>query len=159
AVGNITSIRRLATGTLNIIDFVPPGGSIGSTVSVYGTGFSATASEDIVAFNGTTATIVSATPSALTVRVPTGATTGKITVTTSQGSATSSADYMVLSSSAAPGISSFAPAFGTQGTVISVTGVHFQTNVVDNNVSVGGRLARVVKDASSPTGTLLKFTV
>lgn len=159
AVGNITSIRRLASGTLNIIDFVPPGGGIGSTVAVYGGGFSATASEDVVAFNGTAATITSATPTALTVRVPAGATTGKITVTTSQGSATSSADYMVLSSSVAPGIASFAPAFGTQGAVISVTGVNFQTNVVDNNVSVGGHLARVVKDASSPTGTLVKFTV
>jgi YD repeat-containing protein len=137
AVGNITAVRRLAGGALRIVDFVPPAGAIGSTVAVYGAGFSATPSENTVAFNGTAATVTAATPTALTVSVPSGATTGKITVTSGGGSATSSADYMVLSSSASPGISSFTPLFGNQGTVVSVTGINFQTHVVDDKVSLG----------------------
>jgi len=90
AVGNITAIRRLAPGALRVVDFTPPSGTLGSTVAVFGSGFSASASENTVAFNGTAATVTSATETALTVTVPVGATTGKITVTSAAGSATSS---------------------------------------------------------------------
>ena len=159
AVGNITAVRRLVDGTLRIVDLVPPAGTIGSTVAIYGFGFSATPSDNSVSFNGTAATVAAATPTALTVSVPGGATTGKITVTSGGGSATSNVDYMVLPTSGAPGIASFAPTVGPSGTVVSITGINFQTNVIDDKVLVGGQLAEVVKDATSPTGTLLKFTV
>jgi YD repeat-containing protein len=159
AVGNITSIRRLEVGTLRIVDFSPPSGTVGSTVAVYGSGFSVTASENAVSVNGISATVTSATATALTVSVPQGATTGKISVTNASGSATSSAAFMVLSFSSEPGISGFTPAVATLGTVVSVTGVNFQVKPENDKVSVGGRLAKVVKDGSSPTGTLLKFTV
>jgi YD repeat-containing protein len=159
AVGNITSIRRLAPGTLRIVDFTPPSGTIGSTVTVFGSGFGASASENTVAFNGTVATITSATQTALTVRVPVGATTGTIAVTNATGSATSSSNYMVLSSSSAPGIASFTPALGTRGAVISITGINFQTRARDNRVAVGGQIAEIVSDASSPTSTLMRFRV
>jgi YD repeat-containing protein len=159
AVGNITAIRRLAPGTLRVVDFTPPSGTFGTPVTVFGSGFSASASENAVAFNGTSAMVTSATETALTVRVPVGATTGRITVTNAAGSATSNTDYMVLSSSSAPGIASFTPAVGTRGTVISITGINFQTRPRDNKVSVGGQIAEIVQDASSPTATLLKATV
>jgi YD repeat-containing protein len=159
AVGNITAIRRLVDGALRIIDFMPPAGTIGNTVAIYGFGFSTTPSENNVTFNGTAATITAATPTALTVSVPSGATTGKISVVVGNGSATSSTDYMVLPSSGAPGIASFTPMVGPSGTVVSVTGINFQTRVVDDKVLVGGQLADVIKDATSPTGTLLKFSV
>jgi hypothetical protein len=48
-----------------------------------------------VSFNGTAATISSATATQLTVTVPNGATTGTINVTSPQGTATSSASYVV----------------------------------------------------------------
>jgi YD repeat-containing protein len=159
AVGNITSIRRLEAGALRIVDFSPPSGMVGSTVAVYGSGFSVTASENAVSVNGISAMVTSATATALTVNVPQGATTGKISVTSASGSTTSSAAFMVLSSSSAPGISGFTPTVATLGTVVSVTGVNFQVNPENDKVSVGGKLAKVVKDGSSPTGTLLKFTV
>jgi large repetitive protein len=159
AVGNITSIRRLAPGTLRVVDFTPPSGTIGSPVAVFGSGFSASASDNTVAFNGTAATVVSATETALTVSVPVGATTGKITVSNAGGSATSSTDYMVLSSALAPGIASFTPALGTLGTVLSITGINFQSRARDNKVSVGGQLAEILTDASSPAPTLLKVRV
>jgi YD repeat-containing protein len=159
AVGNMTSIRRLSAGTLRVVDFSPASGTPGSTVAVYGSGFSATASENAVSFNGTSTTVASATANALTVNVPPGATTGKISVTNAAGTATSNANFMVLSSTLAPGISAFAPAVATINTVVSVTGVNFQVNPERDKVSSGGQLAKVIKDASSPTGTLLKFKV
>lgn len=159
AVGNLTAVRRLSGGTLRVVDFSPPAGLIGSTVAVFGAGFGATPSDNAVTFNGTAATVVAATPNALTVTVPAGATTGKIAVGSGGSSATSTVDYAVLTSSGAPGISGFSPAFGSQGTVVSVTGINFKTRVVDDKVLVGDQLAEIVQDGSSPTGTLVKFTV
>src|SRR5262249_45428699 len=37
--GNITAIRRLSADTLSVIDFIPRTGSIGSTVTICGSGF------------------------------------------------------------------------------------------------------------------------
>ena len=103
AVGNITSIRRVTAGSLGIVDFIPHGGTVGSTVTIYGAGFSATASENTVELNGSSAMVTSATTTTLTIAVPANATTGKLTVTTGTGSATSSTDFVVLTSSTAPG--------------------------------------------------------
>lgn len=158
-VGNITSIRRLAPGALQVVDVIPPSGLVGGAVTIYGSGFSATPSENTVLFNGTQATVSSATTTALTVNVPVGATTGKVTVTTSAASALSPSNFMVLTSSSAPGIASFTPVIGTQGTTVTVTGVNFQLRAQDDKVLLGGQLANVVRDASSPTATLLKFVV
>src|SRR2546428_8908329 len=60
AVGNMRSIRRLSAGTLRVVDFSPPSGTLGSTVAVYGSGFSATGSENTVSFNGVSTTVASA---------------------------------------------------------------------------------------------------
>src|SRR5215813_2439022 len=57
AVGNITAIRRLAIDTLGVIDFAPHAGAVGSTVTVFGSGFDATAADNVVAFNGATAAV------------------------------------------------------------------------------------------------------
>ncbi|HEX4419068.1 MAG TPA: RHS repeat domain-containing protein [Kofleriaceae bacterium] len=159
AAGNITSIHRLAAGALRVVDFTPPGGTVGTTVGVFGAGFSTTASQNTVTFNGTAAMVTAATATTLTVSVPAGATTGQIAVATTAGTALSTSNFMVLSSSTAPGIAGFTPPVATQGTVIAVTGVNFQVRAQDNRVSVGGQLADLVRDGSSPTSTLLKFTV
>jgi hypothetical protein len=96
-VGNILSISRstVTQGQLAIFDFNPRSGPPLTTVTVRGQGFSATPSSDTVKFNGTAATVTSATTSSLVVTVPVGATTGKITVTVSGKTATSSANFVV----------------------------------------------------------------
>src|SRR5262245_57239545 len=91
AVGNLLSIDRHASSQVSIVSFTPGSGPIGATVTIFGTGFSATASQDTVRFNGTTATISTASTTTLVVTVPGGATTGTISVTAPAGSATSSA--------------------------------------------------------------------
>ena len=42
AVGNLTGITRQSSSTLAVLQFTPSASPIGSTVTVYGTGFSAT---------------------------------------------------------------------------------------------------------------------
>ncbi len=91
--GNMTAIRRNAAGTLEALGFSPIEGTPGTQVTIFGTGFGGGVSA--VAFNGTSAEIVSINAPVLVVKVPDGATTGPITVTTPQGSTTTSQSFVV----------------------------------------------------------------
>jgi YD repeat-containing protein len=113
AVGNILEIRRSTLAGLVIIDFTPSRGAVGTVVTIQGQGFSPTASQNTVAFNGTTATVRSATSTELVVTVPLGATTGLITVTVAGDTATSDRDFIVFS-----GINSLQPTVAIPGIVL-----------------------------------------
>src|SRR5260370_34791125 len=92
AVGNLLSITRTTASpsALAIFGFSPAQGSVGQTVAIQGQNFSATPSANTVQFNGTTATVTAATANSLTLTVPTGATTGPISVIVGSSTATSS---------------------------------------------------------------------
>lgn len=75
-----------------VISFSPPSGSVGTAVTITGTGFTQTTG---VKFNGTAATFTVNSDTQITATVPTGATSGKITVTTKGGSASSSTSFTV----------------------------------------------------------------
>lgn len=64
-----------------ISSFTPASGIVGSSVTINGTGYSTTASENIVWFGAVRATVTSATATQLTVTVPSGTTYQPITVT------------------------------------------------------------------------------
>ena len=100
AVGNLLSIERInATdqpGAIAISLVSPNRGKIGATVTIFGKGFSATPSENAVAFNGTAATVTDAAPNRLVTSVPAGATTGSITLTAPLGNATSPSPFTVI---------------------------------------------------------------
>jgi hypothetical protein len=103
-----------------ITSFTPTAGAIGTVVTITGTKFCGTTS---VKFNATTATAVTVnSATSITATVPTGATTGKISVTNTIGTATSTTDFVVV---AAPTITSFTPAFGPVGTLVKITGTNF----------------------------------
>jgi YD repeat-containing protein len=95
AVGNLLKVSRQNSAQLSIISTNPVRGSVGSTVTIFGTGFSATPSQNTVQFNGVTATVQSASATQLMVTVPSSATTGPITVTTSAGTVTSSSSFTI----------------------------------------------------------------
>jgi YD repeat-containing protein len=95
AVGNLLSISTQSSSQLSVIAFTPTAGVAGSIVTVYGTGFSSTPSQNTVNFNGVAASVQYANPTRLVVTVPTAATTGSISVTTSAGTATSSNSFAV----------------------------------------------------------------
>lgn len=63
-----------------ITNFAPTSGAVGSTVTITGSNFDAFALHNQVSFNGVSATVVTASTTQLVVTVPTGATTGTISV-------------------------------------------------------------------------------
>lgn len=73
-------------GTPEVSHFVPKTGPAGTVVILTGINFSPTLANNLVAFNGTSATVTSATTTQLKVVVPAGTTAGPISVTV--GSAT-----------------------------------------------------------------------
>jgi YD repeat-containing protein len=154
AVGNLLSISRQSSSQVSIIEFTPISGLVGTTVTLYGTGFSATASENSVTFNGTAAAVSSSTATQIVTIVPAGATTGPIAVTTPSGSATSSAPFTV-SSSTAPTISGFTPTAGTSGTTVTITGTNFDTIPGNNKVTFNTKYSVV----SSSTATTITTNV
>jgi YD repeat-containing protein len=158
-VGNITAIRRLATDTLSVVDFAPRTGPTGTPITVYGSGFDSTASNNTVTLNGTAAPVNSATATTLSVVVPVGATSGKIAVSNTRGSATSAADFVVSGVSSTPVIVAFTPTIAAVGTSVTVSGANFQSDARDDKVEIGGQPAQVVTDGSGPTQTQLKFIV
>jgi YD repeat-containing protein len=95
AVGNLLKISRQNSAQLSIISTNPIRGSVGSTVTIFGTGFSATPSQNTVQFNGVTATVQSASATQLMVTIPSSATTGPITVTTSAGTVATSSSFTI----------------------------------------------------------------
>ena len=60
----------------------------GTSVTIAGSDFSSTPSDNKVSFNGTTATVTAASASSITTTVPDGATSGEVTVTVSGGETT-----------------------------------------------------------------------
>jgi RHS repeat-associated protein len=104
-----------------ITSFSPPSGVVGTSVTITGTNFTgATATK----FNGTSATSFTVNSSTqITATVPTGATTGTISVTTPYGTATTSTSFTV--NVPAPTITTFSPTSGTPGTSVTITGTNF----------------------------------
>jgi len=136
AVGNLLSISRQSPSQVSIIGFDPKTGLAGSTVNVYGTGFSATASQNSVTFNGVAANVLGSSTTLIVCSVPGSATTGPISVTSPTGTATSSASFTVgAAASAAPNITSFTPTIGVAATAVTITGTNFDTTLAKDRVS------------------------
>src|SRR6266542_2760210 len=95
AVGNLLAISRYASSTVSIIDFTARSGEVGTQLTVSRNGFSATAPQNTVTFNGTPAIVTSATVTEIVTAVPSGATSGPITVTAPGGSASSNGPFTV----------------------------------------------------------------
>jgi hypothetical protein len=81
-----------STSAPTITSFSPTSGPVGASVTINGTNFTGATS---VKFNGVTATFIVNSATKITATVPTGATTGRITVTTPGGTATSTSDFTV----------------------------------------------------------------
>jgi hypothetical protein len=96
-----TSFDVVTAPLPTITGFTPAFGPVGTSVKIMGTNFSGTVSgatftTSSVKFNTTTATTFHVdSASQITATVPTGATTGKISVTTPGGTATSAANFTV----------------------------------------------------------------
>jgi Leucine-rich repeat (LRR) protein len=83
-----------------ISSFSPFSGAEGTTVTISGSYFSATPSDNVVKFNGTAATVSSSTTTSIVTAVPVGATSGTITVTRDGLSGTSAGNFTINVSAA-----------------------------------------------------------
>lgn len=156
AVGNLLSIQRFTTGTTGIGIFLiaPSSALVGANVEIRGFGFDPVAANNQVQFNGTTATVVSAAATSLVATVPTGATTGPVTVTNANGTATSPQAFTVL---VPPIVSAVSPDRAAQGTSTSVVIEGFNlANVTGVTFSQAGLTATVLAGA---TATALPITL
>lgn len=134
-----------------VTDFTPTIGTVGTPVIIAGENFSTTAADNVVMFNGSIAGITEATETSLMVIVPAGATTGKITVTVKDKTATSASDFTVP----APTVTSFTPGLGGTGLTVTITGTNFSTVASENMVKFNGTAATVTE----ATASQLKVTV
>jgi hypothetical protein len=114
-----------------IDSFLPSSGLVGTSVTITGTNLTGASA---VTFHGTSAsTFTVDSPTQVTAKVPAGATTGPIAVTTPGGVATSASDFTVTVP--APTVSSFSPASGAVGAVVTVNGTNMASATA---VSFGG---------------------
>src|SRR5712692_628408 len=158
AVGNLLSITRYTSSDLSIIGFTPTSGPVGASVTILGTGFSATPTQNTVTFNGVAATVTSATVNQIVTTVPTGATTGPITIslTNPDRSVTSSRPFTVTAAGGgAPTITGFTPGIGLPGTSLTINGTNFDTNIANDKT----RLNATLVAPTSATGTSIVMSV
>ena len=129
--------------TPTLTGFSPTSGAIGTAVTLNGTNFSTTLLDNTVKFNGTAATVSAATATSLTVSVPAGATTGKISVEVDNQTATSSNDFTIVAPAAPLTLTGFSPATGTAGTIVTLTGTNFSPTIASNTVKFNGTIATI----------------
>ncbi|NVD97787.1 pre-peptidase C-terminal domain-containing protein [Massilia sp. BJB1822] len=142
AVGNIASVKKLSEATLAITEFSPNSGGAGIPVRIYGSGFDPSPAANTVRFNGAQAQVVSASKTELSVTVPAGATSGKISVSNANGTASSVQDFKI-GNQLAPVITSFSPNIGTRGTAVTINGSNFAADRAGNKASFGNMLGNV----------------
>ena len=109
-------------GQVTISSFSPAFGAEGKQVTINGTGFSP--GTLIVKFNGVQDTsAVATTPLMIQAKVPTGATTGRISVQVGSSQATSTTNFVVIGPG--PYVTDFSPVTGGAGTRVFLNGVQF----------------------------------
>jgi YVTN family beta-propeller protein/YD repeat-containing protein len=142
-----------------ITGFSPTSGAAGDTVTISGHGFDAVPAGNTVRFNGTPASVTSATPTSLATRVPDGAQTGPISVTTAGGTATSTQAFTVTAGIPRLLAQLNPPFLFPTDMVISADGSRaYVVNQSRNNVSVIDTATHSIV-ATLPAGTLATFAV
>ncbi|KGX70090.1 IPT/TIG domain protein [Burkholderia pseudomallei TSV28] len=124
----------IAAGQLAIFAFMPTHGVAGTQVTIEGQGFDSHAANDTVSFNGSIATVNSASPTQLVATVPNGATTGPIRVTVGGQTITSATPFAIDDTGVPPTIAQISPMMTSVGTTITVTGSHLDPVAGDTMV-------------------------
>ena len=140
--GMTFTVTSAATPT--ITSLTPNSGPVGTSVTITGTNFGATQGSSTVTFyNGQTAAPTSWSATSIVAPVPTGATTGNVTVTV--GGVTSNAVSFTVTTASAPTIASLTPNSGPVGTSVTIAGSNFGASQGSSTVTFNGT-------AATPTG-------
>jgi len=126
----------------------PSADTVGGSVTITGANFSTDTAEETVTFNGVAAVITSATLHTLIVKVPAGATTGKVTVAVNGLSASSPSTFTVTGTGSGavnpPTITGFTPQTDTIGAQVTISGTGFSSSPQKDTVKFNGVTAVVV---------------
>ncbi|MBS1683050.1 MAG: IPT/TIG domain-containing protein, partial [Bacteroidetes bacterium] len=154
-VGFVMKIKTgSAPGPPVITSFSPTSGVTGDTVVITGTNFSSDPSENIVRWNPSrTAVVIASTDTTITARIPTGASTGKISVTVSCYPIALSSTNFTVGAALLPTITSFTPSSGLVGTTVTITGTNFSTTTTSNTVTFNGTAAVVTASTTTSITT------
>jgi large repetitive protein len=155
AAGNITSQTTRPLTTLSLGHFTPSRGPIGTQVTIHGTGFSTTPASNVVRFNGTAATVLSASQTQIVASVPPAATTGAIAVEVGAVTATSSTAFTVTSTGDTPTITALLPPSANPGASISIVGTNFEPVATQNRVRIGNALAQVISSTATTINVIV----
>jgi len=115
------AVPAAAADPPTITSFSPTSGSVGTAVTIVGTNFIGVTG---VNFKNAAASFDVNSSTQITATVPPAATSGKISVTTFDGTARSSATFTVTAPGA-PTITSFSPTSGPVATSVTITGTNF----------------------------------
>lgn len=147
AAGNLLAVGRGSSSEFRVIAFTPTRGAAGETVTIYGSGFLADPAQNSVSFNGTPATVTAATTNTLVAAVPSGASSGPITVSNANGSVSTPQPFLVLVPAT---ITAVTPSAVNRGAVVrvQVTGTQLSSAraVAFNQAGITSRIVPPVSD-------------
>lgn len=155
SVGNLVQISSTPAGQLAIFAFMPTHGTTGTQVLIEGQGFSSTPAGNSVSFAGVLATVLSASSNQLTTTVPSGATTGPISITVGGQTATSAVPFVVDNTGLPPTISQVSPSFVAVGGTVAVAGAHLDPVAGATVLQMAGREIQLATASDSQ----LQYTV
>jgi len=134
-----------------IASLTPASGSVGTTVVVSGSNFSATQGSGTVTFNGTAAVASLWSNTSITVAVPSGATNGNVVVT-AQGLASNASPFAVT---AGPIISGLTPASGAVGSTVTISGLGLALTQGSPTVVFNGTAASVISFSATSISVIV----
>lgn len=154
-LGHLAQTTTVASGQLAIFAFIPAHGEAGTQVTIEGHGFNASPASDSVAFNGTPATVVSASATQIVTTVPAGATTGSISVSTGGNTAVSATPFVVDNAGLPPTVTQISPTAVAAGSIVTITGTNLDPVSGETVIQLGATNVAV----SSASNTQLQFVV
>lgn len=126
----------------SIAGFTPVAGAAGSEVRIQGENFSPRLTDNLVTLSGATVVVRHASPTELTVIVPSGATSGAFVVRVAgAGEATSTTQFTVGSGTQ---ITAFEPRVASPGARVTLTGTGYATRATSNRVFIENVPLRVI---------------
>ncbi len=157
SLGHVSQVSApIASGQLAIFAFMPTHGEAGTQVTIQGQGFSSNAANDTVSFNGTVATVLSATANQLVTTVPDGATSGPISVTVSGQTVASVTSFVIDDTGIPPSITQVSPVVVSVGSTVTVSGAHLDPVAGDTTVQMGDR---EIPNLTAITDAQVQYTV
>lgn len=119
---NVSTNNFLASNLPTIASFSPTAAAIGASVTIFGGNFFAGAEVKFGSVTASSVDIVSTTEIVTT--VPSGAVTGPITVSTTNGSVTTASNFLT---GAGPVVTGFSPSAGAVNSTVSISGLNLSS--------------------------------